>query len=173
MLPRRSDLIIARDLANLTTLEDSPQGPQQGIDLRQRSRKLALEGAAAVAIQQGIADGAEHEPQGEPPEAEDADVVDDVDAVQDGAKRDVQKLPVQEPSATPQRKKRRLAGQSHLKLAWRPEYEVHFAAHHLDENEEAHELWKSHQGRPRSGQVRMGQTRKAPFLGAQQQSSWI
>ena len=163
MPPRRSDLIIARDLANLTTLEDSPQGPQQGIDLRQRSRKLALEGAAAVAIQQGIADGAEHEPQGEPSEAEDADVVDDVDAVQDGAKRDVQRLPVQEPSATPQRKKRRLAGQSPPKAAWSPDYEFHFAEQHLDENEKAHELWRSHQEQPRSAQARMVQTRKAPY----------
>ena len=76
MPPRRSDLLIARDLANLTTLEDSPLGPQQGIDLRPRSRKSTLGSATAVEIQQGIAAGAEDEPQDEPSEAEDTEVSD-------------------------------------------------------------------------------------------------
>ena len=54
------------NLANLIQLEDSPQGQQQGIDLRPRSRKSTPGNATAVETQQGIATGAENEPREEP-----------------------------------------------------------------------------------------------------------
>ena len=107
----------AKDLAQLTLLEDSPQGPQQGIDLRPRSRKSTLGSATAVEIQQGIAAGAADEPQEEPSEAEDTEVIDKVDTVREGSRPglgdnrpgkqgDVQKSPMREPSHTPVKRRR-------------------------------------------------------------------
>ena len=161
---------MARDLANLTTLEDSPLGPQHGIDVRPRSRKSTLGSATAVGIQQGIAAGAEDEPQDEPSEAEDTEVIDKVDTVREGSRPglgdnrpgkqgDVQKSPMREPSHTPV-KRRRSASPAQYRAAakrpsgaWKPEYAVHFSKQDLDESEEVHELWRTGPGKSRSASL--------------------